>query len=74
MRRCDRTNNAIPPYLGTLAAALAQSGEFDEAIRLAETAAGIARGRGDNEMTNSLEERAILYRQGKPVWLHSKGE
>ena len=71
---CDRTSYTVPPYLGTLAAALAQGGKFDEAIRLAETAASIARGRGDNEITKSLEKRAILYRQGKPVWLHSKGE
>ena len=71
---CERTNNVIPPYLGTLAAALAQNGDFDEAVRLVEAAAQIARGRGNDEMTKSLEERAIQYKQGKPAWLHTERE
>jgi serine/threonine-protein kinase len=69
---CERTGYSIPAYMGTLAAALAQAGEFDEAVQLVGSAARIAQGRGENDLAKSLQTRLVHYQQRKPAWQHEE--
>jgi len=55
-----------PVPLDTVAAALAQAGRFDEAIRQAEQARELARQQGNKGLVRRLERRIELYRQGRP--------
>jgi Flp pilus assembly protein TadD len=52
-----------PTSLDTLAAALAQAGNFDQAIATARRAAELA---GDGELADQIKVRIALYQQGKP--------
>lgn len=50
-------------YLDTLAAAHAETGNFDEAIRIAEEAVGLAVEGGADQLAEKLKSRLGLYRQ-----------
>jgi len=52
-------------FIGTLAAALAELGEFDAAAATAREALGLARGKGDLNLIADLELRAGLYARGE---------
>jgi len=65
-RACQLTNNRQPIYLGTLAAAYAEAGRFDDAVATAQKACAIAQAAG---MTNIVERNNQLlesYRANKP--------
>ncbi len=62
---CQRTSYKSPPLLDSLAAAYAQIGQFDQAIRTAEQAIEIVR-RNPKASTETLESRLKLYRAGLP--------
>ena len=59
-RACELSEWQEPGFLDTLAAACAECGEFDDAVRWQEKAVGLA-----NE-ADEFRARAELYRQGKP--------
>ena len=54
-----------PQVLDTLAAAYAASGNFGKAIKTAEDAIKLAQGTGDMKLSQRIENRVKLYRQGK---------
>jgi len=60
-----RGNGYVPPIdYDTLAAACAESGDFDAAIEWQSKA--VATAKGDDEFIRQLRERLELYRAGKP--------
>ena len=52
--------------LDTLAAAFAEAGRFDEAIRTVQTAIDLMRANGQTEQTQPLQQRLRLYQAGQP--------
>jgi tetratricopeptide (TPR) repeat protein len=64
-RACELTEWAEPGYLDTLAAACAECGEFDDAVRWQEKAIGLVA--GDAAREADYETRLELYRRGKPA-------
>jgi Flp pilus assembly protein TadD len=64
-RACKATAYKSPPLLDTLAAAYAQTGQFDQAIRTTLQAIEIVRG-NPKASTATLESRLKLYRAGRP--------
>ena len=64
-RACRLTNNEQPFYLGTLAAAYAEAGRFNDAIATAERARDLARKAGMVAVAERNEDLLKLYRSGK---------
>ena len=62
---CRATAYKSPPLLDTLAAAYAQTGAFDQAIKTIQQAIEIVRN-SPTASTATLESRLTLYRAGKP--------
>lgn len=56
----------IPNYRDTLAAAYAEAGRFEEAVRQQSRAIDMVRGQANRSTVAGFEERLSLYRQGKP--------
>jgi choline-sulfatase len=54
-----------------LAAALAETGRFEEAAATIQSAIAAARGSGNPELAERLEERRASYRRGQPLRLSS---
>jgi Flp pilus assembly protein TadD len=65
-RACRLTNNEQPFYLGTLAAAYAEAGRFNDAIATAEKARDLARKAGLEKVAERNEQLLELYRAGQP--------
>jgi tetratricopeptide (TPR) repeat protein len=65
-RAAELTGHANPGVLDTLAAAHAETGDFDAAIAVAEKAVEMAREAGQPELVAQLEGRLQLYRVGWP--------
>jgi hypothetical protein len=63
-RACELTEWAEPSYLDTLAAACAECGEFEEAVRWQEKATGMI---DDPERVADYRSRLELYEQRKPA-------
>jgi tetratricopeptide (TPR) repeat protein len=63
---CDLTGDTEPAIVGTLAAAYAESGRFDEAIATAEKAKSVALERNDSELAARNEKLAEVYRKHRP--------
>jgi len=61
-RACELTHYQKPVYLGTLAAACAEAGQFDEAIAAAEKACTLASGPGERDLLKKNQELLELYR------------
>jgi tetratricopeptide (TPR) repeat protein len=62
-----RTNEQDPDALNSLAAAYAESGRFEEAVRVAEAALERARALGRTGLASALAERVVWYRAGQPA-------
>jgi protein O-mannosyl-transferase len=65
-RACRLTNNEQPFYLGTLAAAYAEAGRFNDAIAMAEKARDLARKAGMEKVAERNEQLLEIYRTGRP--------
>jgi hypothetical protein len=63
---CQVTQFRQTPMVETLAAAYAEAGRFDEAIRAAELACKLAAQSGDPALLRKNQELLMLFRQGKP--------
>jgi protein O-mannosyl-transferase len=61
-RACELTRNAQPALIGTLAAAYAEAGRFDDAIATAQKAHDIALARGDNAVAARNLQLMEVYR------------
>ena len=55
-----------PELLDTLAAAHAEAGQFKEAVETAEKARTVASQWGRNDLAAGIEQRLMLYKEGKP--------
>ena len=65
-RACRLTNDEIPFYLGTLAAAYAEAGRFGDAVTTAEKARDLARKAGQDKIAERNEQLLELYHAGRP--------
>jgi Flp pilus assembly protein TadD len=61
-RACVLTRNAVPIMIGTLAAACAEAGQFDEAIADAQMAHDLAVAQGSNKVAAKNVELLMLFR------------
>jgi protein O-mannosyl-transferase len=62
-RACELTQYAVTPFVGTLAAAYAEAGRFEEAIATAEKACALASESGDQNLLKRNQELLALYRK-----------
>ncbi len=66
VRACELTQYGVTPMVGTLAAAYAEAGRFDEAISTAEKACLMASESGDQGLLKRNQELLVLYRAHRP--------
>jgi Flp pilus assembly protein TadD len=67
-RACELTRRQQPALLGTLAAAHAEAGQFDEAISVAENAIALAQSNNQPAIAQRNRELLELYRARKPYY------
>ena len=65
-RAVQSTGNKHPTPLDTLAAAYAAAGRFSDAVATAEEALKLAQSTGAAQLSQSIEQRLSLYREGRP--------
>ncbi len=65
-RACELTQDKQPMMLGTLAAAYAEAGRFDEAVATAQKACALATQQGDALLLQKNQALLELYRAHKP--------
>jgi tetratricopeptide (TPR) repeat protein len=65
-RACELTHYQKNIYVGTLAAAYAEAGRFDDAIAMAEKACALASESGDPDLLKKNQELLELYRAHRP--------
>jgi hypothetical protein len=65
-RACELTGYKKTIYVGTLAAAYAEAGRFDDAMATAERAIALARKNGESALLQRNRELLELYRAHKP--------
>ena len=65
-RACRETRNEAPDPLDSLAAAYAAMGRFDDAVRAADAALGLASAAGNKPLADDIRKRLELYKAGKP--------
>jgi tetratricopeptide (TPR) repeat protein len=63
---CKITTNQQPLSLDALAAAYAETGEFDIAVSTAQKGLELAKRQGPKELVLGLKKRLALYRKGQP--------
>lgn len=68
---CDVTHRREPVFVGTLAAAYAEAGRFQDAIAAAQLAINLSHAAGQDEVEKTNQRLLELYRAGKPF--HSSG-
>jgi protein O-mannosyl-transferase len=65
-RACERTGGQQAVFVGTLAAAHAEAGQFDKAVEIAQKACDLAAARGDLELVKRNQDLLELFRNHKP--------
>ena len=65
-RACNLTHYKVTIYVSTLAAAYAEAGRFNDAIRTAETAIALAKAAGQTNLLGKNRHLLELYRAGRP--------
>jgi Flp pilus assembly protein TadD len=60
-RACELTTNSQTVFIGTLAVACAEAGDFDQAIQKAETACKLASAHGEADLLKKNQELLIRY-------------
>jgi tetratricopeptide (TPR) repeat protein len=71
-RACKLTNYRIPIMVGTLAAAYAEAGWFDEAIATGQKACALASESGETNLLKSNQQLVALYQTHQPFHESSK--
>jgi len=64
-RACQLSDHKKPDHLDTLAACYAAAGRFDDAIRAAQNAIGLAEASGQTPMAQEIRQRLQLYEQSR---------
>ena len=59
---CELTKDGVPHFLDTLAAAYAEAGQFDEAVKTAERTVAAAEEAGDKDLAWGVRARIQLYK------------
>lgn len=65
-RACKQTSYQQPVLIGTLAAAYAEAGRFDDAISAGKKACAVATGLGDTNLVKRNQELLVLYQAHQP--------
>jgi tetratricopeptide (TPR) repeat protein len=65
-RACQLTQYSVAPLAGTLAAAYAEAGRYDEAIAMEEKACDLAAKAGDEDLLRKSKELLALYKTHQP--------
>ena len=65
-RACELTHFGVTPFVGTLAAAYAEAGRFDDAITTAQKACALAAAAGEQELLEKNQKLLALYRAHRP--------
>jgi tetratricopeptide (TPR) repeat protein len=65
-RACQVTAFQEPQFIGTLAAAYAEVGRFNDAVKMAEQAKSLAAAQGKGVIVERNQQLLELYRAGKP--------
>jgi tetratricopeptide (TPR) repeat protein len=65
-RACELTHYNMTPFVGTLAAAYAEAGRFDDAIATAQKACTLASKSGEQDLLRRNQELLVLYRTHQP--------
>jgi protein O-mannosyl-transferase len=68
-RACQLSGRKQSGPLATLAAAYANAGRFEEAVKTGEEAFSIAKAAGENDFADSIRARIALYKNGSPFRL-----
>ncbi len=68
-RACQISGRKQSGPLDTLAAAYANAGRFEEAVKTGEEAFSIAKAAGENDFADSIRARIALYKKGSPFRL-----
>jgi tetratricopeptide (TPR) repeat protein len=63
---CEKTNCLMPELLDVLAAAYAETGQFDQALETAQRAYQLAQAQNKTELLSNYQSRIELYRLKKP--------
>jgi Flp pilus assembly protein TadD len=63
---CRLTNRTNPGLIGTLAAAYAEAGRFNDAVEAAGQAAALAEAAGNSQFARMNRQLQSLYRTGRP--------
>jgi len=63
------TGGSVPQVMDTLAAALAETGRFQQAVDLAVQAAELAAAQGQPELAEQIDGRIWIYQEGRPFRL-----
>lgn len=63
---CMPPRDSEPAWLDTLAAAYAEAGRYQAAVRTAKKAIELANANGHPTLAESIRSRLVLYEQGKP--------
>jgi tetratricopeptide (TPR) repeat protein len=65
-RACELTHYGAAPIVGTLAAAYAEAGRYDDAIAAAQKACALATAAGEQELLEKNQKLLVLYRARQP--------
>ena len=65
-RACELTHYGVAPFVGTLAAAYAEAGRYDDAIAAAQKACALATAAGEGELLEKNQQLLVLYRAHQP--------
>ncbi len=63
---CELTHHGVTPFIGTLAAAYAEAGRYDDAMAAAQQACALATAAGEPALLEQNRKLLDLYRAGKP--------
>jgi tetratricopeptide (TPR) repeat protein len=72
-RACELTHYEVPMFIGTLAAAQAEAGQFTAAVATAERAARTAEAAGDHDLAGKNRQSQEWYRAGR-TWREGEAQ
>ncbi len=72
-RACQLTNYKAPSLLDTLAAAYAEAGQFENAVKTAQKAVQLARAAKSKKLAKNIQSRLDLYKANRPYRTPARG-